>query len=89
MHAALGLAVADGNVGLLLNFGEGRVKVLRIIVVECSGLAIMLAHDGHKCAHGFWLHFGFLALNGTAGTEAGHVIYAFLTALKGILLGLN
>jgi len=89
VHAALCQAVADGNVGFLLDFREGRIEVLRVVVVEYSGLAVVFTHNRHKSANIYWLPLGFLALDSTASTKTRSVSDAFFTTLLCVLLSFN
>lgn len=89
VNTSLGLA-ADSDIGLVLDLGEGREEVVRVVVVEGARDSVMLSQDHDRVTDMLGLLKLLLTVDHTGlGVKTGQVLHGLFATLVSVLLGLD
>ena len=81
---------AQSDIRFILNLGVRAVEVLCEVVIEDSGLSVVLAHDGDKVTNLFGLNNFVVAVDHVRlCAHARHIINGLFTRLGRVLCRLN
>lgn len=88
MYSALGIS-SDSYVGLLLDFWEVWIERLLVVVIENTGLPVVLLGNWDEGSDFLGGHDAGHALLGLGETRSGHITEVLLSRLVGVFLWLN